>query len=82
MVSCQPDVEVMNRVAGDKLIFACDGIWDVMSSEEAAGFYLDAGAAMGKGNIDTICEQMINRCYALGSTDNMSVVCVEVADAA
>ena len=82
MVSCKPDISVEDRQPGDKLIFACAGIWDVMSSEDAAGFYLDTEAAMGKENMATICEQMIDRCYALGSTDNMSVVCVEVADAA
>lgn len=57
------------------LILACDGVWDVLTDQEAADVALAAGPAA--------CErdragQVVRAAYHKGSTDNISVVVVSI----
>ncbi|OQR90549.1 protein phosphatase 2C [Achlya hypogyna] len=80
-VSAEPDlkVEVRNK-ENEFLILACDGIWDVMTNEDACDFVRGL-MNQGESNMGLICEEMLDHCLQLGSRDNMSVVIVKFSGA-
>ena len=59
-VSCEPDIKVHERQSGDEvLLLACDGLWDVMSNQEA----IDAVRAIfaaGESSALLVAEEMID----------------------
>ena len=71
-------------------MIACDGIWDVMTSEEVVQFVYDKISAWRGGTDDTltmsvqnvqeaaatICDELLLTCLQKGSTDNMSLLLV------
>jgi len=79
MVTAMPDVRVEQLRAGDEfVILACDGIWDVMSSQQAVDFVrerLRNGATPSE-----VCAALCDACMAPNTQgmglgcDNMSVV--------
>ncbi|KAI3434571.1 hypothetical protein D9Q98_002643 [Chlorella vulgaris] len=81
MVTALPEVRHLTLQPGDEfLVLACDGIWDVLTNQEAVDFVrkrLKAGEAL-----KSICEQMCDHCLAPDTggcgkgCDNMSVVVV------
>eukprot|EP00658_Telonema_sp_P-2_P012214 TRINITY_DN14652_c0_g1_i7.p1 TRINITY_DN14652_c0_g1~~TRINITY_DN14652_c0_g1_i7.p1 ORF type:complete len:320 (+),score=81.99 TRINITY_DN14652_c0_g1_i7:195-1154(+) len=77
MVSCEPEVRVEEVAQGDVLIMACDGIWDVMNNQEVGEFVVDAMDALAD-DVKAACEVLVERAYALGSTDNMTAMIVSV----
>jgi hypothetical protein len=62
------------------LLLACDGIWDVMTNEEAAEFIL-AKVADGVETMGGLAEELIDECLNRGSRDNMSAVIVALPGA-
>jgi serine/threonine protein phosphatase PrpC len=87
MVTALPEVQTERLVSGDEfLIIACDGIWDVMTSQQAVDFCrqrLAGGAAPA-----AVCEALCDACCARDTRgsglgcDNMSVVLVVFKPAA
>ncbi|CBZ25032.1 putative protein phosphatase 2C [Leishmania mexicana MHOM/GT/2001/U1103] len=82
-----PGVITTRRSAGDSYVaIACDGIFDVLSSEELIELVNDK-KANGMSNID-ICKDVCNRCLAPSSpeggpavaegTDNMTIMIVDL----
>lgn len=81
MVVATPDITELEIKEGDEfLILACDGIWDVMSNQEAVDFVrkkLKSGYPL-----KAICEAMCDFCLApdlkglCRGADNMSVIVV------
>jgi serine/threonine protein phosphatase PrpC len=80
-VVATPDIEEFTLEEGDEfLIIACDGIWDVLTNQEAVDFVrkrLKSGESL-----KSICEQMCDACLApdlkglCRGADNMSVILV------
>uniref|UniRef100_A0A6B2LG99 PPM-type phosphatase domain-containing protein n=1 Tax=Arcella intermedia TaxID=1963864 RepID=A0A6B2LG99_9EUKA len=52
------------------VILASDGLWDVMSEEEAVAFVLSSEEPL------SVSEQLLKRAIELGSVDNLSVIVV------
>ncbi|KAL4433774.1 hypothetical protein ABPG75_000215 [Micractinium tetrahymenae] len=80
-VVATPDIEQFTLEEGDEfLVLACDGIWDVLTNQEAVDFVRKRLKA-GEG-LKAICEQMCDACLApdlkglCRGADNMSVVVV------
>ena len=65
-VSCEPDIKVWPRQATDEvLLLACDGLWDVLSNQEA----IDAVRAIfqsGENNSVLVAEEMIDMALEKG----------------
>lgn len=74
-MSAAADLTVVTRDPDDQvLIIGCDGIWDVMTNEQATAFVLKA-VRNGSSPVE-IAEKLIDVCLRRGSTDNMSVIIV------
>lgn len=81
-VSALPDIYVgkVHRTGGT-LILACDGIYDVLSSQEvmqhAKQSYQTFRSAGGTNSkLDNPAKSLVHRAYNKGSTDNMTAVVV------
>ncbi|KAL7700048.1 protein phosphatase 2C [Lotmaria passim] len=79
-VTCAPEVRVahLNRDKDEFAVLACDGIWDMMTSEQVVEFVrprIQQRVPLGR-----ICEELMDAClspqpFGLGC-DNMSVIIV------
>ena len=72
-ITCEPNVTVTEITPEDKyLVMGCDGLWDVLDSDQVAQAIKD---------IPTASEAVTflrDAAYTLGSTDNISVIVVEI----
>ena len=80
-VTCFPDIEIHARMTEDEvLLLACDGLWDVMRSDEAVvtirGMYNE-----GATNMALVAEEMLEIALNKGSKDNISAVVVRLPGA-
>ena len=53
------------------IIMACDGLWDVLSNQDATDFVLHLLKSNYKGDIS---EALVNHAYKSGSTDNITAI--------
>jgi len=81
-VTCVPEVQSVSLDArrDEFAVLACDGIWDVMSSQDVVNFVRQR---LGRGEApQAVCEQLMDACLAprpLGlGCDNMSVIIVDL----
>lgn len=85
MVTAFPEIRQQTLQPGDEfLLLACDGIWDVLTNQEAVDFVrerLQAGRSPKE-----VCEDVCDRCLAPDTggcgkgCDNMSVVVVQLKE--
>jgi protein phosphatase 1L len=72
-VSAEPRItEGVLGKSNDVAILACDGIWEVLTSEEVVG------AARAAANPDEAAEQIKTKALNLGSTDNITVIVIDL----
>eukprot|EP00949_MAST-11_sp_MAST-11-sp1_P004264 g4264.t1 len=83
LMTAMPDVRVVPRKTEEDefLLIACDGVWDVFSSEEAVRWVRHAmrsGVHGGLHDVDlkSICEGLCDEALSRGSRDNISVLVV------
>mmetsp|Transcript_14587 Transcript_14587/g.14697 ORF Transcript_14587/g.14697 Transcript_14587/m.14697 type:complete len:301 (+) Transcript_14587:354-1256(+) len=78
-VSCIPEIIFHKRTDGDEvIILACDGLWDVMTSNEVLKFVRKK--IFKKGILDPriLCEELIDNSLRRGTQDNVSVIVVKL----
>jgi serine/threonine protein phosphatase PrpC len=71
VISCEPQLMTTLLRDGDRLIIACDGVWDVMTDQMAADIFERAD-----GPVDA-ARNIEGEALRRGSTDNISVICVD-----
>jgi serine/threonine protein phosphatase PrpC len=71
----EPDV-VLHKVAADDefVILACDGVWDVLTSQQACN--LTRSALSAHKNVGVAAEALVRKALERGSQDNVSVCIV------
>lgn len=75
----EPTVERINAMRSDEfIILACDGLWDMFSSQEAVNFIKEAQAVV-QGDPFVAASMLRDAAYARGSADNISVVVIWLA---
>lgn len=80
-VSCVPDITVHSSTAEDDvLILACDGVWDVMSSEDCVCLAREIFES-GESNMLLVAEEIIDTALNKDSKDNISVVIAQLPGA-
>lgn len=80
-VTALPEVQtVCGCTAGDWLLLACDGVFDVMENEEVHEFIAArlAKAALGKADGGVIVVELLQHCLEKGSKDNCTACLVQL----
>ena len=79
-----PEIKIHTRSKKDwYLVLACDGIWDVMTTEQVGDFVVEqvnkAVAADETNILPKVGDLLLDECLSMGSKDNMSVVIVALS---
>eukprot|EP00903_Cladosiphon_okamuranus_P016151 g14906.t1 len=85
VVTVCPEIMVHERGSSNReelLLLGCDGLWDVMSNQDAGEFLvsmLDVPLTEVTGeHLALACDALINEALERGSTDNITVVAVSL----
>ena len=77
-VSCLPDIyEVTGLQEGSLLLLACDGLWDTMSTEEAAQFVHERLQSNPSMELADIAQELID-CSLVETRDNVTVLLAQL----
>lgn len=76
LVIVTPEWDVRDLEEEDEfLILACDGLWDVMSSQEAVDI-----ARRNRGDCKLASEELVNTALRMGTNDNVTVTVVNLQE--
>lgn len=79
-VTHRPDIYRYKLTKSDRfIIMGCDGLWDVVSNQEAVNYVLTLCYDMNKKRINkklNIADKLVNYALKKGSTDNVTVIVV------
>jgi serine/threonine protein phosphatase PrpC len=71
-VTHEPEIYKYNISSKDKfIVFACDGLWDIMSNQEVVDYIL---VMLEKGNITNYAKNLAEYAYKKGSLDNITII--------
>lgn len=74
-VTCTPDIyEVSDLGPGAWVILACDGLWDVMSTEEAVSFVDARLYCNPSANLEDVAAELVEESLKKKSRDNVTVL--------
>ena len=77
VVTCMPEIVVYPRTESDEFVLiCCDGVWDVMTSQDAVTFMHAKLAKSEAKDLEEALEMLLDKCLELGSKDNMTAVCI------
>ena len=78
MVTCRPDVLVYpSSISADEFILiCCDGVWDVMSSQEAVTFIHECLIVKKVPTLELCLQALLDKCLEKGSNDNMTATII------
>jgi len=81
LVSPEPEFFIKSRDHSEDqfLVLACDGVWDVMTSEDICQF-ISARMKVTE-NLETVANEVIDTCLHKGSRDNMSIIIIALPGA-
>lgn len=80
-VTPNPDLTIHERTAADDvLILGCDGVWDVMSSQDCVELAREIFAG-GESNMQLVSEEIVDMSLNKGSRDNISAIVVQLPGA-
>ncbi|VDP83706.1 unnamed protein product [Echinostoma caproni] len=76
MISPEPEITVLDRDRSldEIIVLACDGVWDVLSNEALCSLLQHRMRCTD--DLSTVCNETIDTCLYMGSSDNMSMVLV------
>jgi len=76
LVSNEPDIEVHERkhTEDEFLILACDGVWDVMKSQEVVESYRQIQQECD--DLEKQCDIILEQCLKKGTSDNVTIISV------
>jgi serine/threonine protein phosphatase PrpC len=84
-ISCVPVITESILNENEFLLLACDGVWDVLSNEEAIRFvcYKMRGSMLGAISpslaLTSVAEDLVRETLRRGSTDNVTVILVQLS---
>lgn len=75
-VTCEPEIlEKEITVEDEYLVLASDGVWDVMQNEEVGRF---VQSSITKSGFETAARVLCDEAIALGSTDNVTALVIDL----
>lgn len=77
LVSPQPKITCVKAASGSVLVIACDGIWDVMTTEQVGSAVLGS-LAEGRTSFSEIAEYLVAGALIKNSKDNLSAMLVRI----
>ena len=79
-VSCLPDIyEVSGLPEGSLLLLACDGLWDTMSTDEAAQFVRERLEQNPSLELADIAQELIDFSLEADTRDNVTVLLAQLS---
>ncbi|XP_057843574.1 probable protein phosphatase 2C 60 isoform X2 [Cryptomeria japonica] len=81
IVTADPDINNVDLCEDDEfIVLACDGVWDVMTSQQVVDFVREN--INNEAKLSTVCEKLLSKCLAPSTTlgegcDNMTIIIVQ-----
>jgi len=78
LVTCKPDVLVYpSEISEDEFVLiCCDGVWDVLTSQEAVTFIHECLIVKKIPDLQTCLDMLLDHCLDKGSNDNMTAAII------
>jgi len=77
-ICCIPDISQHTIRNGQLILLACDGLWDVMTDQQAVDFILEGRKSQ---DLQQVATSLLEKAIELGSADNITIVIISVEDA-